>query len=92
MKREAEEAHSDPAAVIIQWQMVKYSKLWRELLEIAEGVGIITLGLVTLLILVVAATFVVHFVSWHPPLPAALVDQEVARTEPPQQSRWRGDS
>jgi len=43
--------------------MVRYSKLWRELFEIAEGVGIITLGLVTLLILVVAATFVVHFVS-----------------------------
>jgi len=45
------------------WSPVKYSKLWRELFEIAEEVGIITLGLVTLLILVIAATFVGHFVS-----------------------------
>ena len=42
--------------------MVQYSKLWRELFEVVEGLGIITLGLVILLILVVAATFVVHFV------------------------------
>jgi hypothetical protein len=46
--------------------MVQYSKLWHELLEVAEALGIITLGLVILLILVVAATFVVRFlfVSW----------------------------
>jgi len=43
--------------------MVQYSNLWRELFEVAEGVSIIALGLVTLLILVVAATFLVHFVS-----------------------------
>ena len=42
--------------------MVQYSKLWRELSEVAEGLGIIMQGLVILLILVVAATFVVHFV------------------------------
>ena len=42
--------------------MAQYSELWHELLEVAEGLGIITLGLVILLILVVAATFVVHFV------------------------------
>jgi hypothetical protein len=41
--------------------MVQYSKLWRELSEMAEGLGIIALGLVILLILVVATTFVVHF-------------------------------
>ena len=42
--------------------MAQYSELWHELLEVAEGPGIITLGLVILLILVVAATFVVRFV------------------------------
>jgi hypothetical protein len=43
--------------------MVQHSKLRRELLEVAEAVGIITLGLVILLILVVATTFVFHFLS-----------------------------
>ena len=44
-------------------KMVRYSKLWRELFEVVQGLGIITLGLVTLLILVVATAFVLHFVS-----------------------------
>ena len=44
-------------------KMVQYSKLWRELFEVTEGLGIVALGLISLLILVVAATFVVHFVS-----------------------------
>lgn len=43
--------------------MVHYSKLWRELFEVAEGVGIVTLGLVVLLLLLVAAAFVFHFLS-----------------------------
>ena len=44
-------------------KMVQYSKLWRELFEVVQGLGIITLGLVILLILVFATAFVLHFVS-----------------------------
>ena len=44
-------------------KMVQYSKLWRELIEVVQGLGIITLGLVILLILVFATAFVFHFVS-----------------------------
>ena len=44
-------------------KMVQYSKLWRELFEVVQGLGIITLGLVILLILVFATAFVFHFVS-----------------------------
>ena len=43
-------------------KMLQYSKLWRELLEVVQGLGIITLGLVTLLILVSVTAFVFHFV------------------------------
>jgi len=44
-------------------KMVQYSKLWRELFEVTEGLGIVALGLISLLILVVATVLVVHFVS-----------------------------
>ena len=44
-------------------KMAQYSKLWRGLFEVVQGLGIITLGLVILLILVFATAFVLHFVS-----------------------------
>jgi hypothetical protein len=43
--------------------MVLYSKLRRELLEVAEGIGIVTLGLTLLAVSVAVAALILHFAS-----------------------------
>jgi hypothetical protein len=41
--------------------MVQYSKLWHEFHEVAEGFGIVTLGLTLLVFPVAVAALVFHF-------------------------------
>jgi hypothetical protein len=41
--------------------MVQYLKLWHELYEVAEGFGIVTLGLTLLVVLVAVAALIFHF-------------------------------
>jgi hypothetical protein len=41
--------------------MVQYSKLWHEFHEVAEGFGIVTLGLTLLVVPVAVAALVFHF-------------------------------
>jgi hypothetical protein len=43
--------------------MVQYSKLWREYLEMAEGFGIVTVGLTILLVLVAITALILYFAS-----------------------------
>jgi hypothetical protein len=43
--------------------MVQYSKLLREFLEMAEGFGVVMLGLTLLVVLVAVAALILHFAS-----------------------------
>jgi len=43
--------------------MVQYSKLWHEFFKVAEGFGIVTLGVTLLVVLVAVAALILHFAS-----------------------------
>jgi hypothetical protein len=46
---------------VIGGKMVQYSKLWHEFHEVAEGFGVVTLGLTFLVVLVAVAALIFHF-------------------------------